>query len=569
MNCISDDELMRYLDEELPTPERRTIEKHLSECTLCRNKLEKYNNQFKIFDDMLRTPELSDSFTGEIMSKIMNESDAAEGKKVCKPQKRQKTSIFKKLALSAAAFVLIIFLSAAFSPTFASYLKKLLFLTSPVIVEFEEFYGGFKSAAEKGLVSSPEIQVTDQNLTVTVKEVVADSFQIAVILRVQDRKGNELPGELLREGFLDRNNNVNSYAVTDVTGQNLHLLKGARLGTEGADKDFILTLSLDETFSKQGLPERFIFKLYIKQIGNQTGDWDLPIVLDLKESLSRVKTMNFDDRHTTRAGIVVGLTKVKLMPTSAHVTVESSLTDARKRQLDQLLANYHGTDKFEYKFSTEYYHYSYRIVDEQGKTIAASDGMLAADLRKSEQKGIKHASQIANKDGVSTYKYEFLPFPDNRPLWFEFTGVINGEYPSFSIRFKPEELAKQQPVFRDDYGNELTVTSFKVKPQTNEGPKSLQKAGWLIELDGDFNENVTGMSHWNVTDDQGKKFHGPVIEYDNIVHKNGKTSFHLSLLFLGLKHQPKELSLSPGFMEKWYDENWKIPIVPATEQKSR
>lgn len=131
----------------------------------------------------------------------------------------------KAAAAIVAALLLAAAVGAATSPTFAEVLKAWFSL--------QKADGGLKQAADNGYAESVNKQVTDQGITLRVKEAIHDVFRISILFGLE-QDGKALNSNLLFEAFIPD-------GTVDVNGDKS---KNKSFMTDGQGRAFVVKESV-------------------------------------------------------------------------------------------------------------------------------------------------------------------------------------------------------------------------------------------------------------------------------------------------------------------------------------
>ncbi|WP_289137786.1 DUF4179 domain-containing protein [uncultured Brevibacillus sp.] len=192
MECMRSRQLITYLDNQLSIIQSRQLEQHLENCMFCQEQLAQLIDQIDDFDDTVGYASPDDEFKQKIIDKIVpcaqvSQPPFADMRQITRKQmdwKGRSIDIMKKMSIAVAGLTIAVTLGTFVSPTFANYVKSLF--------NTENADPGMKQAVEKGLVKPLDLKVTDQNITLTVKEVLADTMRIAVVCEARDQDGKPI-----------------------------------------------------------------------------------------------------------------------------------------------------------------------------------------------------------------------------------------------------------------------------------------------------------------------------------------------------------------------------------------
>lgn len=211
--------------------------------------------------------------------------------------RRRKMKVSSAFGLSAAVLCAIMVGSGFVFPQAAAALRQL-----PGIVSVFKFAGdyGLKAADEKGLVTAVEQSITDQGITVQIKEVMYDGSRISIGYIQQ----SDDPTQEMTRG-LDFQINGKRY-------------KPALSGT-GSPVDEHTYAGVIDLMPAEDLPNHFKLQMDISQIGSTKGRWSFSIPVTKMASTNKVVlpmiTKSYGD-------ITLTVKKVLFTPGSTELDVE-------------------------------------------------------------------------------------------------------------------------------------------------------------------------------------------------------------------------------------------------------
>ncbi|MFE5322789.1 DUF4179 domain-containing protein [Paenibacillus sp. NPDC056579] len=549
MNCLTFDQMMRYLDEELTTEEAAQIEEHLLGCPACRTELDRYRGDFMLLDQIgeagVIAPPLNESFTLNVMAGISARVREAE-----KPVRNAawRASRWQKAAIAAACLAIAIALGAYVSPTFADGLKSLF--------QWVQRDAGAKQAAKTGFAAPVYFTAEDQGIAVTVKEVLADPFRISVMYGVQ-RDGRTIPAESIEDGFLAPKGERNEVEVTDMSGNKIPFdFKTSRTGADSFFELFLLDPLQDGQFrSLSEIPDQVVFHMTLLKIDETKGSWSLSVPIDLRKAKSVSRSVAINRSYTTPEGVAIDVKQLRLGPSAAELYMDITETEAWSRRT---------AERFPAKrdMRAKYHQLYYRIKNDRGQVVAAWDGpslkMLRLDGVNNYEKGIQIGAN-------SMYRHVFLPFTDSKRLTLELKGLYTKEPANVSISVEPERLL-QGPVSTAYEGKTIAVNRVRIKsdPSAEIIPlanttATIEGPGVFIELESRLGPDVINFGPWRVVDGGGHE-----LQSDDYVHlqKDEQGNYHSRtwIFVRGLQSIPERLELSCDTLEQRIPLHWEVPI---------
>lgn len=463
------------------------------------------------------------------------------------PSSRTRKAV-KAAAATAAALLLAAAVGAATSPTFAEVMKSWFSL--------QKTDGGLKQAADDGYAESVNKQVTDQGITLRVKEAIHDVFRISILFGLE-QDGRPLNSDLLFETFIpdgtDDDPYVNRYEIVDDDGKVLplypHLLQSGN--------DRILTLALDdlvpghEVQSLSDLPDRITVRFDINQIGKTYGKWHLEVLIDLSAAKASSALVPLNQRYISPLGFNIDFKQLRHSPSKSELLLQVDETQA-----------WRSAKKSDPMFR-------YQMKDGEGNIVAAMDGMRRGELNLGSRNVLKRFLNAQGSTGHMKYRHAFLPFPDAKDLTLELTALYAEERvdKEVAVAIEPEALRKE-PLVKEVNGKNVT---FKMRAKKDESPEQMKDGrsvfegkGWILEADQQLGSDTLDLQ-WRMEDEQGKPVEAQTateLEQDEQGNYRNRTLF----FFEGQAPVPDRLTM---YVDSWTKEipvNWSIPIVPSSEK---
>ncbi|MEJ8546001.1 DUF4179 domain-containing protein [Brevibacillus borstelensis] len=559
MKCLTFEEMMEYLDGEITERERSQIEAdleaHLEDCARCMEKFRIYAEDVKAFDKLAEAPQLPDTFTVETMARIAAEKQeqAPAGWTDRFTNVFWRGTILKKITVVAAGVTLAISLSTFVSPTFASYVKS-------VFTSGEGTDNGLKRAAEQGLTSSAEAKATDQGITVAVKEVFADPMRIAAVF------GFEKDGKAIKSSQMHHNVDLNGrykFYVTDTAG-NMVYDSGYRLGEHGLDTVLQISLQdMEKDMERKEISNNLVLHMEVSQIGDTKGKWNLSVPIDLQKLKEKVAVIPINSKYAaTPPGMSIELKQAAKGVSATQLFYEVKLDDGLMKKYRDSMKYFEKLDEETGGWTDfEWYDISYRIVDRQGKVVAAN--------KQGPEGGSQNVieSLYQGRDdpdkGVYTWIDAFDPTVVKNSLAVELTKVMWNELADFEFTFKPEDVAKK-PQTKEYNGNTITIKSVSYNPVENVGSKRGfdRYKGVVMEVECVLAKDVVYLDTWTITDEEGKRFEPETHRKSDVVkNKDGNYSYHFWITAENWDKIPKTITLNAHrVVLQDTNVNWKVPI---------
>jgi hypothetical protein len=501
--------------------------------------------------DHIQVPESIFTFAKELPYKMEEQSK----------QKTPRKSKWKKwLAIAAASITIGISAGAYLSPTFAAYIKS--FFVRPDLDE------GLQIAAKEGFSETTEASVTDNGITLKVKEVMADTNRLILTYSLEKENGEFIDPTILFEsqewgpgGAMYFVKDLNAFYITDKDGDivststNYRTKKG-RFVTQYIDRvfphypyaDLMFELNHSASDSKQ-----LFANISINKIGSTEGKWNLRIPVNIEKSIKATKTLPINKEYVTSEGLAITLKNVVYSPTLTSLNFETRWTEKGKQLMEGHPEYFIQGIGYSYP---AYHGFHYDIVDNNGKVIATT---LPKDQNDTSKRVIlSESNELA--DSIE-WRYSFTPFPKLEKLTLVFKGVERTEYPKKSITFDPTQL-KDRPITLKYKGNSFIIQNFKLK--TN---KNGEKVG-ILEIE----ERVPLMAgQFEISDAQGNAF--PIDDVNSRIswlsydEKTMTYRVKEELEIKGIETMPTQLTLTLKTAMVFYkDGNWKVPIPSPSEK---
>ncbi|QOT01364.1 DUF4179 domain-containing protein [Brevibacterium sp. JNUCC-42] len=565
MTCVKSSQLQDYLEDKLSPVESRQLEAHVSRCSQCQVLLEAQLDSFEepVIEMGLTAP-LPEPFALEMEHHFGRNRHSKFRNKSIKPMnwKTRSVDILKKMTLAVAGLAVAVSLGTFVSPAFADYVKSLF-------ISEQNSDQGMINAAQQGFVQQVDKKVTDQNITVELKEILADSMRIAAILDAKDKDGKKIDhlSRHLEETLLDP-------AGKDLTEEISNFNRTDYNGVTSIHRE--LTDLFNDT---NPIPDSLTLQLKINQIGDVKGKWEFSVPIDMKKAKAATQTVRLNKTYTSPEGFVLDFEKIELSPSATRIAVNSKVTKETEEKLKKMikengLKDYSDGRKDEdssipYRAADAIRNaaYAYEILDETGSVVAAYDALwyLGEDISL-EKNVINGTSGQGQADGSLRLWNTFIPLKDKKSLTIKLRRVYNNVISPFSAKVKPMELAKNPVTQKDSLGNTFTFKNFSFEASKEVTPPTRFVFGESkIEFEGTLAKDIVTTEVWYALDENGKEysvhFKGRKYKKD----QNGLIQVKGLLCVAGLEQQPKKLTLHYKIAQKQNtDIDWKIDI-PVTK----
>lgn len=458
------------------------------------------------------------------------------------------SKLAKTAVIAAASAGLIVALGAATSPTFASYVKSLF--------TFYNVDEGLKKAADEGFAEPVNREVTDQGITLKVKEVVNDVFRLSIVYGLE-KDGKPLDTDLLFENFTptdpEQDPYVNEYTFTDENGKELNLFQQWKQ----VGNDLMLYLSLDEVApgkevkSLADIPNKLFVDFNVTLIGKTSGKWHLNVPIDLAKAKASSAVIPLNKRYESPFGFSLDFLQLRHGPSKSEMLVQVNETQKWKR-------SYQVDPSFRYQ-----------IKDGQGRVIAAEDFLPLYDLAIGSKNTLPQFANGQGSSGKMRFWHPFLPFSDAKDLKLELTTVYTVERMAkdFSVSFDLKEVMKQ-PLTKETEGKKLAFTARlkteEAQERLSDGREAFKGQGWVIEADQQLGADTLDLK-WALQDGQGQEMtpgqQVALLSQDEKGNYRNRTLF----FFQDVVAVPDRVTMTYNRYTKANPVSWSIPLEPSSD----
>lgn len=544
MKCLTFEQMMAYLDGEVPLQERQQMDSHLAACSACRTALESCMSNFAAFDSLGDAPPLPDSFTNEIMAAIS--SKAAENK----TEPKLKTidlilntcwrgSMKKKMVVTAAGLAIAISIGTYTSPTFASYVQSLLNLQAET--------------------KDQDIVFKVKNASISPNQLVVEYEFLKNGIRLSDddtfKPFSFSMDDSLRDfhGYDQKDSSENDVYVTDEQGNKLIDRSridatGQRTSNTGIQSLIRINL-MGETFKK--LPEKIVLHIEINKVAGKEGKWHLTAPINVKELKEKSRLVITDKNFTFPNGTILNLKGWQSVN-----SVSSIFADFVDPKLGWV--NEYGPTKF-----------GFQVTNKQGEAVAVYDPA-----------GLQDVNFVGNnltlaESMADTLGFQFKRFKEDDDYTFELTSFHSYDKLGLDLNLDPQAIAKKPLV--KDLGEGKTLKITKIELKTDDGPKEVpvrqfnsipdaleiapvQDKGIFIEVEGRLDKETVDLTNWKVkVDNQEKEW----VVWDPTRLKqdeNGHYKFRKVIIIRDVEKMPKNITLESAAVHKKAAIDWKVPL---------
>ncbi|MGF9904862.1 DUF4179 domain-containing protein [Brevibacillus porteri] len=562
MNCSKTEELRKYLTGELSAGEARLLEGHVEECLLCQRQMMEEEDSSEEFPSLHAPSALPTDFTAQVMS-------ALEHVKLPKPKpdwKKRSVNILKKTALAVASVTAIITFGSMVSPTFASYVNS-------VIQSIQGIDQGMKQAAEKGYVQEINKKVTDQGITLVVKEVVADPARMAIIANIVDQNGKRIP--------FDMEKNALSLTYKTKSGEDLN--PGGGGYSYGEEGEYLVVSHDIFRFLKdsKSLPDEMVVGVEATMLGGKEGSWKVEFPVDMKKARAVANYTEIGQKYITPHGIEIMLQNIMTVPSTSMMELKIDWTKEREEQIQKWkeqngwIVKEPKTGAFTEAERMERYFIdmgvAFQIFDEKGNVVAGWDDAMHEELNQIRKNNVKHSYRgKVHDDGKGVTKWNGItPLAKDQTYKLKMHSLYLYEPSKFQATIPVDTLLKDKVTVTNS-DSTYTLTGFTLKTTEGEekiGNETYFGKGALISFSAILPEGIVDTSEWSAEDESKEKYN--VSRSGTYKRgKDGRVHVEGTFFIRDLEKQPKELKLSHAIQQRQYqDLNWEVPFETSNNAK--
>lgn len=529
MNCLTIDELSKYIEDLLNEKDFLRVEKHLQNCSNCQIVVEELLAEQSFIKDTLQTPSLPDDFAESIIGNL----------EPYQQEKIKRKGSWKKVMLSAAGVTLAVGISAALSPSFAQLIGG--FFSS------EEADEGLRLAMEAGLTERVDLAVEDQGVTLKVEDIMADSSRVTLSYQV-------LKNGKPQNTFIEEDRSANSVAAIDSNENEL-----GQLGYSWWDQgDYgVYEFSLRDYNDLDQMTVRFD----IEELSGEKGNWQLDVPIDLSDKRQLTKILPLQDASFTASDVIIELQEMQMAPSSTELFFETSFTEEKRTEItnvENMFKQQFGLEAVESLMGTFETDIAYHLEDENGMTLYSWNTLQDKEGFNEDAGMLQGTGEDLEALGHIKWVNSFIPKKEQSNLTFVLDGVYKTEPADFSITINPKKLS-QKPFSFEFEGNQLNVV--KAKNETDyhfrKSLKPLAKdTTFVIKMEGEREAGASELGWWLIEDGEGNVYSSGM---SGSVSNN---TLDMELTLPALHEIPEKLNLHL-FSVKRYEptsEPWKVPL---------
>ncbi|MFF0830132.1 DUF4179 domain-containing protein [Brevibacillus sp. NPDC003359] len=577
MNCLTQRQLIAYMEDRLSPVNKRNVESHLDHCTHCQHQLEQWIDELHQTEETMWEDSLSENMDQKIIQmlsphpvRVLNPATPSHQPPAWK---QRSITIMKRMTLAAAALTVVVSGGMLVSPTFASYVNA-AFTNSPIgkadpvapvsnSILQNSRDSGIEQAAKKGFAQTVNVSATDQGITFEVNEVMADPLRISIAAIVKDKNGK--PMDSFLSEMIRRDNKEQVITIKDKQGNVLKPIEAS--ANEDPNEDWHNDMHTDTGYMSldrelrsyfddiSEIPDELIVEFNIKQLDDIKGNWKLSVPVDMKKAKAATKTHEINKTYTTPQGLKLDVKQMTFAPSGVEMIIDRSTTDNQRKE------------------------YSYELVNEKGTVVAAWDSKTV--IRKASKQSnvipyLKWDHTRSTKNGTRDFHY-FQPIDESQSLTFKLGSVYTEETAALNAKLDTDRLEKKESIAVDDQGDQFTFKKYQKDPnavvdiegydgvhRVNDDGSTTKLEGYHLSFEGKLDPDTAAMTpfeYWTISDETGRKY----VDVDYYIHKteykNGRAILESSIFLENLTSLPKQLIItSEKRMVEHKNVEWKVPI---------
>lgn len=576
MNCLTQRQLIAYMEDRLSPVSKRNVESHLDHCTHCQHQLEQWIDELHQTEETMWEDSLSANMDQKIIRvlsphpvRVLNPATPSHQPPAWK---QRSITIMKRMTIAAAALAIIVSGGMLVSPTFSSYVNAAFTNNpigkadpvAPVTNSFLQELAdkGIAKAAKNGFAQSVNVSATDQGLTFTVHEVVADPLRISIAASLKDKNGKAL--DSFMSEMVSRSTREPLIIIKDKQGN--ILTPSEEKNAQYPNKPWhvsmyeIGVMTLDRELRSyfddvNKVPDELIVEFNIKQLDDIKGNWKLSVPVDMKKAKAAMRTHEINKAYTTPQGLKLNVKQITFAPSGVEMVIDRTLAANEKNA------------------------YSYELVDEKGTVVAAWDStsiIREASKRNNLINDVKWDHTQSTESGARDFHY-FYPIDESQNLTFKLGSVYTEESAKLNAKLDTNRLEKKEVITVGDQGDQFTFKKYQKDPnavvdvegydghhRVNDDGTTTKLEGYHLAFEATLSPDAAAMGpyqYWTITDETGKKYED--IEYliDKTEYENDRAIFGGTIFLENLTTLPKQLIISSEKrMVEHKNVEWEVPI---------
>lgn len=584
MKCLTQEQLIAYMEDRLTTVNKQKLESHLDHCSFCQKQLEQWIDYLEETVETSWENSLSEDLDQKIISTLSPHPVRVLNRATPIPTtslwKKRSITIMKRVTFAAAALTVVVSSGMLISPTFASYVHAAftsspIDKSAPVATESKDvrqmaYDIGIRKAAQNGFAQPINKSTTDQGITFEIKEVVADPLRISILASVRDENGKPL--EIYWQDMFARTDQEPIFTIKDKRGnillparpsdtrkESIHNPNEEWDSARNTDGFLFLNRELRSYFDDLSkIPDELFVEFDIKKMDDTKGNWKLSVPVDMKKAKAATKTHEINKSYTTPQGLKLDVKQITFAPSGVEMVIDRSNTEDNRRN-----------------------DYSYELVNDRGTVLGVWDSKEKIG-KSSKQRNVidrlKWRHSLPMENGFRDFHY-FQPIDQSSPISFKLGSVYTEESAAFRATLDLDRIEKA-PVTAEDHGDRFTFKKY-VKDANrvvdvegfddgaysfNADGTATKLEGYHLAFEGTLGEEAAAMypfsAYWSITDENGKKYDDVQYFIERTDYKNGRAQFTGSLFVLNIEPLPKQLTITATKrMVEHRNVDWEVPIL--------
>ncbi|MGF9906559.1 DUF4179 domain-containing protein [Brevibacillus porteri] len=434
----------------------------------------------------------------------------------------------------ASAVVLGLLGTMQVSPSFAAYVKS--------IFAQDGFEEGLQQAARQGFSETSNLSVTDQGITLEVKEIIADPAQVMVALMIKQSDDKQL----LPTYPTATNAESNAVELLDAKGAVI----SDEWGTTFKDNVGFIRFILGKK-GQEPLPKTL--SMHFDKIGDRKGNWKLQVPVTMAKTTAATTVLPVNQTQVTKHGLKMTLHQIVNTPTTTRIELETQWTEAAKKQLEEEAKKLTGkTTDPDYAPFLPYQQYKLGYYYE------------GADGSKGEEWLIERSHAI-DRYGHFRWIMDDDPLPKGKAK----TLVINSFHKAIpydmSVTFRTDEL-KKKPVIKQVGEDIFTVKGIKLAKDEFSEKQQIEMEVEVLSKD----ISDIYLPWWVAQDGQGTTYRARrSTQSTGPVDQSGRERVTYKFWIVDSKSWkedeidklPEKLTLRLDAVQKKYPLEWRIPVT--------
>lgn len=464
---------------------------------------------------------------------------------IIEPQKRRTWTLKKIMLVTASVLTFGFSTGFAVSPSFANYVSS--FLKSPLDP-------GVENAATKGYTNVTEASATDEGITVTLSEVVADPARLIVSTTVKSKQPDVSPAY----GLLSPKNKL---YLTDEKG---NVVAANYDSYHRAGENGYYQFVLNDSTPKKLQLHLDATEIRLNDDKNvKTGKWNITVPIDMEKSVTATHAVPLNQTHTSSNGFIIQAKSISYTPSAARLTLESSWTPEGQNRIDQFAKEIQATDQE--RNILQLADLYFRILDHEGKVVASSSNEdQSVTTNRDSTPPLYQSWKTVTEGGKNKNIFEivFVPSKSAKGMTFEMLGSSLYEPARFQIDIDPQTI-KKNPITKQKEDAIVTVTNLSMQKNPVTGKNG-------VALDMTLATKTLKEWEWFLTDESNKRYTISMTPDSSDCSFSNQVETCKSRFFIkGMTQLPKKATLGIRLTKNSYKENdvWKFELPANAVQK--